>query len=121
MTADELAKEVGTRLVSLRTSRELTQSEVAERADLSVSYIGMLERGDRLPHIDVLHRVAQVLGVPVATFFSDEQVAQDIDDARFVRPIVTVVRTLKLAPSDVLLSARVVWALFSEKGKRSPV
>ena len=44
-----------------RTERGLTQEEVAERAGLNRNYVGMIEREEHSPTIDVLERVAVVL------------------------------------------------------------
>lgn len=44
-----------------RYELEMTQKEVAERADTSHSFISKLERGDHIPTIPVLQRVLAVL------------------------------------------------------------
>jgi transcriptional regulator with XRE-family HTH domain len=41
--------------------RELSQQEVAQKAKISVSYVSMLERGERSPPLETL---AKALGVP---------------------------------------------------------
>lgn len=50
-------------LKSMRIQKELTQSTVAEKANISVSYISMLERGTRSPTFETLEMLAKVLGV----------------------------------------------------------
>lgn len=123
MTADELAKDVGERLLSLRTKLGLTQTEVAAKANLSVSYIGMLERGDRLPHIDVLFSVASALDVPLTYFFEEPNEAADLAYLRTMAPIVLVVKRLRLSPANIQKAARVVWAGFApfDKMEKPPV
>jgi transcriptional regulator with XRE-family HTH domain len=48
---------------------ELTQEEFAKRTDISVSYLSMIERAKRTPHIGTLARVAKELGVSVSQLF----------------------------------------------------
>lgn len=44
-----------------RERNQLTQEELAEETGYSVSYIGLLERGERLPKIPVLLDLCEVL------------------------------------------------------------
>ena len=41
----------------------LTQEQMAERMGVSVGFFGMMEVGRRWPNIDMLFRIARVLGV----------------------------------------------------------
>jgi transcriptional regulator with XRE-family HTH domain len=47
----------------------MTQEDLAERADISVSFLSMIERGERAPHIETLAQVAAALGVEIAELF----------------------------------------------------
>ena len=58
------------RLNSLRARKKLTQSEVAEKANVSVSYVSMLERGQRSPPLETIEALAKALGVPAVSFFT---------------------------------------------------
>lgn len=53
----------GTVIRRLRTDRGLTQEELAELADLNVSYIGFLERGENLPTLSIVLNLADALKV----------------------------------------------------------
>lgn len=124
MNAEELAQEIGGRIMKLRTARGLTQAQVAENTGTSLSYVGMMERGLRLPHIDILCQVADAFDVPVSYFLvSDPLQAADLALLKLIQPLVTVVQKLDLQPADVLKSARVVWALHAPKGQegKAPV
>lgn len=46
-----------------RRRRGWSQLELAERADISVNHVGLIERGRRVPSIDVALRLASALGV----------------------------------------------------------
>jgi transcriptional regulator with XRE-family HTH domain len=47
----------------LRTKRGLTQEKLAELADLNVSYIGFLERGENVPTLTIVLNLARALDV----------------------------------------------------------
>ncbi len=45
-----------------RLAKKLSQEALAEKVDLHPTYIGLLERGQRTPGIDVAERIAKALG-----------------------------------------------------------
>jgi transcriptional regulator with XRE-family HTH domain len=45
-----------------RLAKKLSQEALAEKADVHPTYIGLLERGKRVPGIDVAERIANALG-----------------------------------------------------------
>lgn len=49
-----------------REKRKLTQEELAARAGISISYVSMLERGNRTPPLDTVGAVAKALNVKPA-------------------------------------------------------
>jgi transcriptional regulator with XRE-family HTH domain len=59
-----LGQIVAENLRAVRTSKKLSQEAVAVKAHLSVSYISMLERGERTPPLDTLETLAKALAVP---------------------------------------------------------
>jgi transcriptional regulator with XRE-family HTH domain len=58
-----LADRFATNLKTERLRRKLSQEALAARAGLSVSYISMLERGQRTPPLDTLESIAKALAV----------------------------------------------------------
>ncbi|MGH2904965.1 MAG: helix-turn-helix domain-containing protein [Solirubrobacteraceae bacterium] len=58
-------------LKRLRTSRDLTQEQVAHRGALTLPDIGRIERGERDPGVRVLARIAYGLGVAPADLLQD--------------------------------------------------
>lgn len=46
-----------------RRAKGLSQSELAELSNISVGYVGKIERGEANPSLDVYWRVAAALGV----------------------------------------------------------
>ncbi len=59
-----LAQKFSGNLRSERIRRKLSQELLARKAGLSVSYISMLERGQRTPPLDTLESLAKALSVP---------------------------------------------------------
>lgn len=64
-----LKARVGLRIREIRKQRSLTQEALAEKAERSVDGISALERGLVLPGFETLERLAEVLDVPLASFF----------------------------------------------------
>lgn len=59
----------GAKLRKVRLSRGWTQEELAEKADVSLNFLNLIERGQRAPSFDNLERLAKVLRVPVYELF----------------------------------------------------
>jgi transcriptional regulator with XRE-family HTH domain len=69
---DDLRVLFSRNLKRLRTLRGFSQQVLAEKADISVTYIGSIERCERWPHPDILVRLAEALGVEVRELFGPE-------------------------------------------------
>lgn len=61
-----IAERIGSAVRRCRTARGWSQAELAERLMVSVDYIGLLERGERLPSLPVLIRIANEFGMSTA-------------------------------------------------------
>ena len=61
--------DVGARLRAIRHLRRATLQAVAERANLSESFLSQIERGKASPSVASLTRIAAALGVNVADLF----------------------------------------------------
>jgi transcriptional regulator with XRE-family HTH domain len=66
---DESRVDVGERLRAIRRRRRVTLRTVAERADLSESFLSQVERGRANASVASLKRIAAALGVSVADLF----------------------------------------------------
>ncbi|ADI12132.1 putative transcriptional regulator, XRE family protein [Streptomyces bingchenggensis BCW-1] len=71
---------LGTRVQGLRHERGLTLQQLADAAEVSVSMLSSVERGQKAPTVLVLARIADGLGVPLA-----ELVAEPEDSRVIVR------------------------------------
>jgi transcriptional regulator with XRE-family HTH domain len=64
-----VAKQFGANLSRLRERAGITQEDLAFRASLHRTEIGLLERGGRIPRIDTLAKLAGALGVEPGALF----------------------------------------------------
>ena len=62
MTKKDLCR-IGRRLRKAREAKNLTREQLAELVDLTDNYIGMLERGERMPRFSTFMDVIAVLEV----------------------------------------------------------
>jgi len=67
-----LAHVLGARLKRLRVNRRLTLQEVATGADVSYSFLSMLERGHADVSLARVHRLATFFGVPLSELLIEE-------------------------------------------------
>ena len=84
---DEVRAFFGQRVRELRRQKGLSQTELAERADLNRAYLGGVERGDRNPTIENVAKIAKALEEPMGSLFalsadSAAEVGKDVEDDR---------------------------------------
>lgn len=54
---------IGLNIRKYRTQRKLRQDQLAERTGLSANYIGMVERGEKIPALETFLKIANALAV----------------------------------------------------------
>lgn len=62
--------QIGKAIKLFRTQRGLSQAEVARRADISISYLSLLERDKRDPNFSTLVAIAAAVDVPMTLLIS---------------------------------------------------
>jgi len=67
---------IGNKLKELRVAKNLTQEELADRAELSKGFISQLERDLTSPSIATLVDILQCLGTDLQEFFADTSEVQ---------------------------------------------
>ena len=99
-------KRLGERIREERLRLHLTQAQLAEAVDISDTYMGSIERGERSLTLDTLVRLVNRLGVTVDYLLADsvtdtdsnimEQFKQIIDDQPMERKqlAINVLRTI---------------------------
>jgi transcriptional regulator with XRE-family HTH domain len=66
---------VGSRIKILRQTRKLTQEQLAEMIEIDPKSLGRLERGDHMPSLETLSRIAATLKASIHDFFPESEFA----------------------------------------------
>lgn len=114
----ELGKRIGKRIRDLRTqsAERWTQEDLAERAKISVSFLSMIERGERIAHVETLGAIAEALGVSLSELFATAEgdgAAQRTQD--ILRPLSDFARSRQLTSRDVEKLLGVARAMFAAR------
>ena len=65
--------DLGNRIKERRMLLNLTQEELADRCELTKSYISQLENNKTSPSLETLTNILEVLGTDLSTFFKEEK------------------------------------------------
>lgn len=107
--ADSLAA-LAERIRLWRKRHGMTQADLAIRSGISVSFISMIERGERSPSYDTLVQLAQALDIPLSELFRAENEAP-ADDG-YYRRLVEFARAAHLSRKQVEQLVSVGRAMF---------
>ncbi|HEY2406941.1 MAG TPA: helix-turn-helix transcriptional regulator [Polyangiaceae bacterium] len=69
----KLAASLGAAVRACRTEHGWSQAVLAERLESSVEYVSLLERGQRLPSVGTLVRLAQLFGVSAGALLGEKR------------------------------------------------
>jgi transcriptional regulator with XRE-family HTH domain len=105
MGGRELRSLLGQNLKALRNRRNWSQADLSEYADISINFLGDIERGKKWPHPDTLSRLAEALGIKAFELFRDEEPIPGPDSKvlmdRFVQDVtLTISKSLSLSVSQ---------------------
>ena len=62
----DLACALGLNIRKHRMARGLTQEELSDRAEIHYTFLGHIERGNKLPSLSTLARLADTLGITLS-------------------------------------------------------
>ena len=116
MVQANVVKEVGRRIRQLRLSRpgpKMTQEHLSERARISVSFLSMIERGERSPHLETLASIAEALEVRLADLFLGSEAQNEATLDPVFRPLFEACRKYNLGKRDVDRLVSVVRTMFA--------
>lgn len=65
------SKYIGERIKTIRQNKKWTQEQLAEKLGLSAVYIGLIERGEKIPKLETFINIANCLEVSADTLLED--------------------------------------------------
>lgn len=107
----------GEQVRGLRTERNLTQEELAERSTISVDSIRRIERGELSPSLSTMMKLAEGLDLRLRTLFSGLE-----ETVRAPTPLVEQICDYlhRLSPNEVRRARRVLRAMLSPATPATP-
>jgi transcriptional regulator with XRE-family HTH domain len=73
ITGQEVKNSLGKAVRFYRKQRRFTQAELAEKADISITFLSKIERGIKFPTSETLSGLANGLGVEVYMLFRNDE------------------------------------------------
>ena len=64
-------KTIGKNIRKYRKEKDIRQDKLAEMADLSTNYIGMIERGEKIPSLETFLKICEALDVSADMLLAD--------------------------------------------------
>ncbi|MBM7705951.1 transcriptional regulator with XRE-family HTH domain [Chryseomicrobium aureum] len=68
---------IGSRLKEIRKQQKMTLKELAEGANVSISFLSQVERGKSSVTLESLRKISEVLGVNPSVFFAGQENRRD--------------------------------------------
>jgi transcriptional regulator with XRE-family HTH domain len=99
MARTKLGHRVGRRVRARREARGISQAELAARVGVSANYVGLIERGSKVPTIETLFAFAKALDVKGAELL-DETVGAD----EWVGEVIAVAQSIPKAQRQLVLA-----------------
>ena len=60
--------QVGTVIREIRMKKKISQGDLANRLNISQTYLSQLEKNKKTPSMDLMEKIAEVLGLPMYYF-----------------------------------------------------
>lgn len=86
---------IGKNIRKFREIKKLRQEDLAEKTDLTTNYIGMIERGEKIPSLETFIDILNSLGVSADMVLSDV-----LDNGYKVKDSLLNEKLEKLVPED---------------------
>jgi transcriptional regulator with XRE-family HTH domain len=80
---------LGDRVKALRMERTLQQRQLAEKAELTPSMVSQIESGRLTPSLNTLRRLAEALGVTIASLFDGQPAGSIVISREKEHPVVS--------------------------------
>ena len=86
---------IGKNIRKFREIKKLRQEDLAEKTDLTTNYIGMIERGEKIPSLETFINILNSLGVS-----ADMDLSDVLDNGYKVKDSLLNEKLEKLVPED---------------------
>lgn len=86
---------IGKNIRKFREIKKLRQEDLAEKTDLTTNYLGMIERGEKIPSLETFINILNSLGVSADMVLSDV-----LDNGYTVKDSLLNEKLEKLVPED---------------------
>lgn len=86
---------IGNNIRKYRLMKKLRQEDLAEKAGLTANYIGMVERGEKIPSLETFIKILNTLGISADMVLSDV-----LDNGYTIKNSMLNDKLEKLAPED---------------------
>jgi transcriptional regulator with XRE-family HTH domain len=100
----------GRKMRAVRKAANMSRELAAEKAEITASYLGEVERGEKWPALQIICAVASALGVSPSTFFEFE--AQETDPIILRRKLHRVLENRTITQQQQAL--RILQGLFEQ-------
>jgi len=77
MLTQEIKDILANNLKYFRVQRQFSQAQLAEKANISVTFLSNIERGKMFPKVETLSRLTESLDVEVYELFQPDLVSED--------------------------------------------
>ena len=77
MSGQDVRDLLGKRILFFRKQRQLSQATLAEKADISVTFLSKIERGIKYPTSETISGIANGLGVELYNLFQQDETPTD--------------------------------------------
>lgn len=104
---------IGKRIRKVREQKGWRQEDFAEKIGLSVTYTGMIERGEKVPKLETFITIANVLGVS-----ADQLLADVLDMGYNIKSSAMTEKIEKLSPAERERIYRVVNTMIDYEQKK---
>lgn len=108
---------IGERLKEIRTNRKLSLDEAARLTEVSKPMLGQIERGQSIPTITTLWKIATGLKVPLSSFLEQQQTEYtviDIGEKEIIFEDDGRMRAWTLFPYDPIRNVEIFYIEFDE-------
>ena len=101
---------MGDRIKEIRKKRGLTQEQLAEKLDISVEYVSQIERGLKMPSMQMFIKLVEVLNVSADYLLRDSILTGKLfEDNAFANKINQLSPKEQISPEASLINTRRVF------------